>query len=137
MHGYLSTDFTCSTVFQGQSSRKTVSFEEQIISKNKFACMFFSLLCSKSFKYFSMGMKNVYEQLTACCIGSFCLSVFWCEFITKQIFHFFCNKQKILSSHELNFKHLILIVSSGCKVWKWGKFRPIIHRQKQNVFDQS
>ena len=84
-----------------------------------------------------MCMKNVYEQLTACCIGSFRLSVFWCEFITKQIFHFFCNKQKILSSHELNFKHQILIVSSGCKVWKWGKFRPIIHRQKQNVFDQS
>jgi len=40
---YLSTDIICSemqTVFQEHSSRKTVSFEEQIMSKDKYASIF-------------------------------------------------------------------------------------------------
>ena len=40
---YLSVDITCSekrTVFQECSSRKTVSFEEQIMSKDKYPSIF-------------------------------------------------------------------------------------------------
>ena len=43
MLGYLSADIICSekrTVFRERSSRKTVSFEEQIMSKDKYPSMF-------------------------------------------------------------------------------------------------
>ena len=43
MLGYLSEDIICSetrTVFRERSSRKTVSFEEQIISKDKYTSIF-------------------------------------------------------------------------------------------------
>ena len=43
MLGYLSADIICSeklTVFRGHSSRKTVSFEEQIMSKDKYLSIF-------------------------------------------------------------------------------------------------
>ena len=43
MHGYLSADIICSekrTVFRERSSRKTVSYEEQIMSKDKNPCIF-------------------------------------------------------------------------------------------------
>ena len=43
MLGYLSTDIICSekrTVFRERSSRKTVSFEEQIMSKDKYPSIF-------------------------------------------------------------------------------------------------
>ena len=43
MHGYLSADIICSekrTVFRERSSRKTVSFEEQIMSKDKYPGIF-------------------------------------------------------------------------------------------------
>ena len=43
MLGYLSADIACSekrTVFRERSSRKTVSFEEQIMSKDKYPSIF-------------------------------------------------------------------------------------------------
>ena len=43
MLGYLSADIICSekqTVFRERSSRKTVSFEEQIMSKDKYLSIF-------------------------------------------------------------------------------------------------
>ena len=43
MLGYLSADIICSekrTVFRERSSRKIVSFEEQIMSKGKFSSIF-------------------------------------------------------------------------------------------------
>ena len=43
MLGYLSADIICSekqTVFQERSPRKTVSFEEQIMSKDKYPSIF-------------------------------------------------------------------------------------------------
>ena len=43
MLGYLSVDIICSewrTVFGERSSRKTVSYEEQIMSKDKYPSMF-------------------------------------------------------------------------------------------------
>ena len=43
MLGYLSLDIICSekrTAFQERSSRKTVSFEEQIMSKDKYPSIF-------------------------------------------------------------------------------------------------
>ena len=59
MLGHLSADKTCSdkrTAFRERSSRKTVSFEEQIMSKDKYArifsCQIGRLLCLLSFKYF-------------------------------------------------------------------------------------
>ena len=45
MHGYLSADIICSekqTVFRELSSRKTVSIEEQIMSADKYPCIFSS-----------------------------------------------------------------------------------------------
>ena len=43
MHGYLSADTICSkmwTVLRERSSRETVSFKEQIMSKDKYTSMF-------------------------------------------------------------------------------------------------
>ena len=43
MHGYLSADIICSekrTVFLELRSRKTVRFSEQIMSKDKYPCIF-------------------------------------------------------------------------------------------------
>ena len=43
MHGYLSADIICCgkrTVFRERRSRKTVSFKEQIMSKDKYPCIF-------------------------------------------------------------------------------------------------
>ena len=43
MHGYLSADIFCSekrTVFRERSSRKTVSYEEQIMSKDRYPSIF-------------------------------------------------------------------------------------------------
>ena len=43
MHGYLSADIICSekrAVFLERSSRKTVSFEKQIMSKDKYPSIF-------------------------------------------------------------------------------------------------
>ena len=43
MLGYLSADIICSekrTIFQERSSRKTVSYEEQIMSKDKYPSIF-------------------------------------------------------------------------------------------------
>ena len=43
MHGYFSADIICSekrTVFRERSSRKTVSYEEQIMSKDKYPSIF-------------------------------------------------------------------------------------------------
>ena len=43
MFGYLSMDVICSekrTVFRGRSSTRTVSFEEQIMSKDKYPSLF-------------------------------------------------------------------------------------------------
>ena len=43
MPGYLSADIVCSakrTVFRKRSSKKTVSFEEQIMSTDKYASIF-------------------------------------------------------------------------------------------------
>ena len=43
MLGYLSADIICSqkrTVFRERSSRKTVSYEEQIMSKDKYPSIF-------------------------------------------------------------------------------------------------
>ena len=43
MLGYLSPDIICSekwTVFRGRSSSKTVSYEEQIMSKDKYPSIF-------------------------------------------------------------------------------------------------
>ena len=45
MHGYLSADIICSekqTVFRERSLRKTVSIEEEIMSKDKYLCIFSS-----------------------------------------------------------------------------------------------
>ena len=59
MHGYLSADIICSekrTVFRERSSRKTASFVEQIMSKDKLSVHIckakWMLLFLLSFKYF-------------------------------------------------------------------------------------
>ena len=58
MHGYLSAGIICSekrAVFRERSSRKTVSLEEHMMSKDKYLCIFLKptwrLLCLLSFKY--------------------------------------------------------------------------------------
>ena len=43
------------------------------------------LFCLLSFKYFATRGKNVYEQLTVSCVGSFLFNVLWYDLMNKQI----------------------------------------------------
>ena len=59
MHGYLSTDIIGSekrTVFRQRSSRKTVSLEGQIMSKDKYRCIF---LCQMEAIVFTILQSNI------------------------------------------------------------------------------
>ena len=61
MHGYLSVHIICSekqTLFRERSSRKTVSFSEQIMSKDKYPCLF--LKPNKG--YFVYYPSNIFTQ---------------------------------------------------------------------------
>ena len=88
MLGYLSTDIICSvkrTVFRERSSRKTVCFAEQIMSKENIRAYFHShwrLLCLLSFKSFP----------NTCSLLLLLLFVFYYYFVYFLIFLFlfFC-----------------------------------------------
>ena len=66
MYKYLSADIICSkmqTVFWEQSSRKTVNFVEQRMSKEKYLEIIWhkiEAICLLSFKYFKMYMKKMF-----------------------------------------------------------------------------
>ena len=65
------------------------------------------LFCLLSFKYFATRGKNVYEQLTVCCVGSFLFNVFWHDLLNKHTFAFVCKNHRTLSLLELNFERVV------------------------------
>ena len=124
MYKYLSADIICSkmqTVFWEQSSRKTVNFEEQRMSKEKIfrnnlaQNRGYCIYCPSSIS--ECVWKNVYEQLTVYSMGYFLLSVPWYDLMNKKIFSFFCNTHKTLSHLELNLKHRLIVVDIRFKNW--------------------
>ena len=65
MLGYLSVDIICCekrTVFEERSSRKTVSFEEQIMSKDKYPSIFSRQM--KAIVYLSMSKSSLLKLPT-------------------------------------------------------------------------
>ena len=61
MLGYLSADIICSekrTVFRERSSRKTVSYEEQIMSKDKYPSIFSPQMASIVFIILQIFFRN-------------------------------------------------------------------------------
>ena len=70
MLGYFSTDIICSekgTVFQECSSRKSVSFEEQIISKDKYLSIFLPQMEAMVF----LSLKSFFRIHTVLKIGEY------------------------------------------------------------------
>ena len=73
---------------------KTVNFEEQIMSKDKYTSIFSRKIEAIVFiilQIFGNACKHGYEQLTVCCVGCFLLSVPWCDFMNKHMSSFFCK----------------------------------------------
>ena len=59
-----------------------MSFEVQIMSKNKYSCLFsrkIGAIVLLSFKYFATSVKNVYGRLSVCCVG--CQFSFKCSLV--------------------------------------------------------
>ena len=82
MLGYLSADIICSekrTVFQERSSRKTVSFEEQIMSKDKYPSIFSRQM--KAIVYISHwnGLHCRWGRHWHLSIGCSFYSIAWCH----------------------------------------------------------
>ena len=93
MHGHWTAYICCKmqTVFWEQSLRKTVSFEEQIMSTDKYKstyfCAKFRLLCSLSFKYSA-------TQVVKCLWMAYCLL---CKMFSFECSLIQLNEQKNIS----------------------------------------
>ena len=106
-------------VFRAKLKEKTVNFEEQIMSKDKYTSIFSRKIEAIVFiilQIFANACKHDYKQLTVCCVGCFILSVLWCDFMNKHMSPFFCKSYiKLLNQiYTKTFR-------SGRKVWKLGK----------------
>ena len=130
MYGYLSADTICSkmwTVLRERSLRKTVSFKEQIMSKDKYTSMFsrkIEAVVLIILQYLQRTWNSVYEQLTVCCKIYFVLCILWYDVMNIQIFPLRrYNPQNVLSS---SIKFLMKTYRSGCKVWKLGNITWVI-----------
>ena len=65
MHGYLSLDIICSsklTVFLELRSRKTVRFSEQIMSADKYPCIFSRQMAAIVYIFISVSAKSWWEK---------------------------------------------------------------------------
>ena len=89
MDGNLSADIICSktrSVFRERNSRKTVSFEEQIIPKDKYMSIFSRKIDVTVFilQIFRTAGGKCSEQFPVSCAGYSPLSVLWYSFIKQQ-----------------------------------------------------
>ena len=90
MDGHLSADIICSkmrSVSREWNSRKTVSFEEKIMLKDKYVRTFSRKIDVTVFIlqiYRTAGKKKCFGQLPVSCAGCFLLSVLWYNFIKQQ-----------------------------------------------------
>ena len=124
MYTYLPVDITCSkkrTVSLKQSSRKTVSFEEKIVSKDKYPHIFLhqigaivsmnSPLC----KYFAMCMKKRLRTAYGIQCGMFSFETVLNA--QRKDFHSSVTTTKTLSNLDLNLKQRILVVDVRFENW--------------------
>ena len=97
MLGYLSTDIICSekrTVFRERSSRKTVSFKEQIMSKDKYLSIFLPQMKTIVF----IILQILYATHTVLKIGGYfriCPSFSWGIFGHVTCLDQSCAREKI------------------------------------------
>ena len=109
MYKYLSADIICSkmqTVFWEQSSRKTVNFEEQRMSKEKYLEIIWHKIEAIAFIVLQV-FQNVCEKMFMNSLLYIAWDIFFWVFygttlMNKKIFPFFCNTQKTLSHLILN-----------------------------------
>ena len=123
MHGYLSADIICSekrTVFRERSSRKTVSFEEQIMSNNKYPCIFLKTNGDYCVYYPSNIFRTVARAGTAnliyCVRGRF-FFVFRYGFFDKQVYVFLRNNGKTFPHLKFLKQDLHRISNSSFENW--------------------
>ena len=90
MHGYLSR-------VTSSSEMRTVSVEEQIMSKDEYKGIFSRKLEAIVFTILHAREKAFRNSLLHAGEGCFLLGVLWYNFNNQKIFTFFCNNRKILS----------------------------------------
>ena len=108
------------TVFWEQRSRETVSFEEQVMSKDKYTSMF------------SCKIEAIVLII---------LQIFWNAreemFMNKQIYPSFCSNHKTLSHLDLKLKRWLIVedvwlgnitrvISSDIPSFSWGIFGQVM-----------
>ena len=114
---YLSADIICSekrTVFRERSSKKTVSFEEQIISKDKYLSIFLKSNGGYSVYYPSNIFRNMWESLGNRQDLPFCL----------------CQSRQSLS---VGFQNLHVRFRFRSNAFVWGKGKTF--ERKVNLFN--
>lgn len=102
--------------YRERSPRKTVNFEEQIVSRENVQAHFRAkqrLLCLVSLKDFATRVKKCLRTVWS--VRCFLWST---NFINNKISPFFCNHHKTFSRLELNLWKKIC--GSGREVWKLG-----------------
>ena len=112
MLGYLSADIICSkkpTFFRERTSRKTVSYEEQIMSKNKYSSIFSPQMATIVF----ITLQIFFATRAALIIGeysrifpSFC----WGYIRSRDAFRLIGRKQKDLMDYK---SHYSMIYKNG------------------------
>ena len=103
MHGYLSLDIICSsklTVFLELCSRKTVRFSEQIMSEDKYPCIF------------SRQMETIVYIIAFRP---------YCSMVDSNLFNVFVIL--LLTAARLFFKVTVLVLTVRAES-KWSRWRP-------------
>ena len=124
MNQYLSADIICSkmrTVFRKRSLRKTVSIEDQIMSKDKYPDTFLRqigdivlLFC----KYFATRVKKCLRTAHCRQHGRFSFECSLVQNLWKKISPFFCNNHKTFPHLELKFKRRIIVSDVRFENWE-------------------
>ena len=143
MHGYLSAYIVCSkmqTVSWERNSRKTISFNDQIMSKGKHTSIFLWNIAMRVKKYLRIA------SCLRCGISSF--ECYLLRLMNKKKISLLLLQTQSLFHLELNFKRRLVVVDEGFENWRislgwyplishsfssylvtWW-FRPIAYEQK-------
>ena len=127
MHGYLSAEIICSekrTVFRERSSRKTVSFEEQIMSKDKYPCIFSRQMETTVFIilqiFFAQSRARdllIFQKHLLRTRSTFSFCVFRYGFFDKQVYVFLRKNGKTFPQLKLLKQDLHRISNSSFENW--------------------
>lgn len=114
MHGYFSADVIYAemrTVLRQRSSKKTVSFKEEVKSKEKYTSISSRQMEAIVFIILQIFLKHADKLFTKNLLfdkrNVYFFSVLWYDFKNKQICPFFFDNSETLFHLELNYKRTL------------------------------